>query len=79
MILFSLEQKKAFKKQQMPEGLKITITTILNSPQRTLKTQCTIAPLCGTEGTSMNNSPRSGKWHFTFPHYYSVYTPNMPG
>lgn len=44
-----------------------------------LEGQCVIAPLCGTEGSSMNNSPRSSEWHFAFPQYYSVYTPNMAG
>lgn len=44
-----------------------------------LKRQCAIAPLCGTEGSSMNNSPRSSEWHSAFPQYYSVYTPNMTG
>lgn len=44
-----------------------------------LRRQCVMAPLCGTEGSSMNNSPRSSEWHFAFPQYYSVYTPNMAG
>lgn len=44
-----------------------------------LRRQCAIAPLYGTEGSSMNNSPRSSEWHFAFPQYYSVYTPNMAG
>lgn len=44
-----------------------------------LERQCAIAPLYGAEGSSMNNSPRSSEWHFAFPQYYSVYTPNMAG